>query len=82
MGWKARCIQTTEHAEEINNRQPDCFIESMECLPVTKIPEGPEWTYEILCGGPHKISSVAQAVMWRSAKQAAIFTPFQYLNAT
>jgi hypothetical protein len=23
------------------------FIESMECLPVTKLPEGPEWSYEI-----------------------------------
>jgi hypothetical protein len=28
------------------------FIESMECLPVAKIPEGLEWTYEILCGPP------------------------------
>ena len=27
------------------------FIESMECLPVTKIPEGPEWTYEIKLDG-------------------------------
>jgi hypothetical protein len=23
------------------------FIESMECLPVAKLPEGPEWSYEI-----------------------------------
>jgi hypothetical protein len=23
------------------------FIETMECLPVAKIPEGAEWTYEI-----------------------------------
>jgi predicted nuclease of restriction endonuclease-like (RecB) superfamily len=37
---------------------------------------------ELLCGRPHKSSSVAQPVMWRSAKQAAIFAPFQYLNAT
>jgi hypothetical protein len=37
---------------------------------------------DLLCGRPHKRSSVAQPVMWRSAKQAAIFTPFQYLNAT
>jgi ATP-dependent DNA ligase len=29
------------------------FIESMECLPVTKIPEGPEWTYEIKLDGYH-----------------------------
>jgi ATP-dependent DNA ligase len=27
------------------------FIESMECLPVSKIPEGPEWTYEIKLDG-------------------------------
>jgi len=37
---------------------------------------------ELLCGRPHKRSSVAQPVMWRSAMRAAIFTPFQYLNAT
>jgi hypothetical protein len=41
------------------------FIESMECLPVSKIPEGPEWTYEILCGGPHKISYVVLRFMLR-----------------
>jgi hypothetical protein len=23
------------------------FIESMECMPVNTIPEGPDWTYEI-----------------------------------
>jgi DNA ligase D-like protein (predicted ligase) len=27
------------------------FIESMECLPVTRLPEGPEWTYEIKLDG-------------------------------
>jgi len=37
----------------------------MDCAPVTKLPDGPEWIYEILCGGPHKISSVAPTVMWR-----------------
>jgi len=26
------------------------FIETMDCLPVSKLPEGPEWTNEILCG--------------------------------
>jgi hypothetical protein len=39
------------------------FIESMECLPVSEVPEGPEWTYEILCGGLHKISYVVLRVM-------------------
>jgi MoxR-like ATPase len=37
---------------------------------------------ELLCGRPHKSSSVAQPVMWRSAKRPAIFAPFQCLNAT
>jgi len=41
------------------------FIETMDCLPVSKLPDGPEWTYEILCGPPHKISSAAVDVMWR-----------------
>jgi hypothetical protein len=27
------------------------FIESMECLPVAKLPEGPQWTYEIKLSG-------------------------------
>ena len=40
------------------------FIQPMDCLPVSKLPEGPPWLWEILCGGPHKIS-VAFRVMWR-----------------
>ena len=27
------------------------FFETMDCLPVTKVPEGPEWTYEIKLDG-------------------------------
>jgi hypothetical protein len=30
-----------------------------------RVPDGPEWTYEILCGGPHKTSYVALTVMLR-----------------
>jgi hypothetical protein len=41
------------------------FVEPMECLSVSKLPEGSQWLWEILCGQPHKISSVASAVMWR-----------------
>ena len=47
------------------------FIESMECLPVTKIPDGPEWTYEALCCAPHKTSYVAQEVMLRDSSGSA-----------
>jgi len=32
-------------------QHPAAFIESMECLPVVKVPEGPEWTYEIKLDG-------------------------------
>jgi hypothetical protein len=42
------------------------FIEGMECLPVSRIPDGPGWTYEILCGGLHKISYMALEVMLRN----------------
>jgi hypothetical protein len=29
------------------------FIEPMECLSVSRLPEGGPWIWEILCGGPH-----------------------------
>jgi hypothetical protein len=45
--------------------QTATFVESMECLPVTKIPEGREWTYELLCCAAHKSSYVALKVMLR-----------------
>jgi bifunctional non-homologous end joining protein LigD len=32
-------------------RQAAGFIETMDCLPVSKLPEGPEWTYEIKLDG-------------------------------
>ncbi len=41
------------------------FTPPMECLPVAKIPEGDASIYEILCGGPHKISYVMHDIMWR-----------------
>ena len=41
------------------------FVEPVECLSVPKLPEGSQWLWEILCGGPHKISSVAFGVLWR-----------------
>lgn len=47
------------------------FIETMDCLPVSKLPEGPEWTYEILCDALHNISSVPFSVMWRCCFSAA-----------
>src|ERR1700722_1964618 len=36
------------------------FIESMECLPVSKLPEGPAWTYEIKLDG-YRLEAVKNA---------------------
>jgi hypothetical protein len=58
------------------------FIKPMECLPVEKIPEGDNWTYELLCGRPHKISSVAQRVMWRWRYGAGQSPALTISNAT
>jgi hypothetical protein len=52
-------------------KQAASFIETMDCLPVSKLPDGPEWTYEILCDPLHKISSVAFGVMWCCCFSAA-----------
>ena len=32
-------------------KQAAGFIETMGCLPVSKLPEGPKWTYEIKLDG-------------------------------
>jgi ATP-dependent DNA ligase len=32
-------------------KQSAGFIETMDCLPVSKLPEGPMWTYEIKLDG-------------------------------
>ena len=29
------------------HKQAAGFIDTMDCLPVSRLPEGPEWTYEI-----------------------------------
>jgi ATP-dependent DNA ligase len=36
------------------------FIEPMDCLPVSKLPEGPEWTYEIKLDG-YRLEAVRTA---------------------
>ncbi len=39
------------------------FVEPMLLLRTENLPEGKDWLYELLCGGPHDSSSVAWAVM-------------------
>ena len=39
-------IKTTTK-KDTTKRKRATFIETMDCLPVTTVPAGPEWTYEI-----------------------------------
>ncbi len=34
------------------------FIEPMECLSVSELPEGDHWIWEVLCGGPHNAGNI------------------------
>jgi hypothetical protein len=43
------------HNKSLQQMGPMC----QKCLPVENILEEKLWTYKLLCGGPHKISSVA-----------------------
>jgi DNA ligase D-like protein (predicted ligase) len=43
------------------------FIESMECLPVTKLPEGPSWSYEIKLDG-YRLEAV------KDGKKVAVYS--------
>jgi hypothetical protein len=42
------------------------FTEPMECLAVKRLPDGLEWVYELLCGGPHNSSYVMPGFMLRN----------------
>src|ERR1700761_589906 len=48
-------------------KQPAGFIETMDCLPVSRLPEGPEWTYEIKLDG-YRLEVV------RSANRTTLFS--------
>ena len=42
--------QFMQNLDSLSRREAG-FIEPMECLAVTKLPEGPDWTYEIKLDG-------------------------------
>ena len=41
------------------------YIETMDCLPVSKLPEGPKWTYEIKLDGRYLTNSSSGVVKER-----------------
>ena len=56
------------------------FVECMECLPVTKIPEGPEWSYEIKLDG-YRLEAVKNAgeTLLYSRRRNILNTKFGYI---
>ena len=44
------------HKDMRSKRIKATFIEPMLLLATGSLPDGSEWEYELLCGGPHKIS--------------------------
>jgi DNA ligase D-like protein (predicted ligase) len=58
------------------------FIETMDCLPVPKIPEGPEWTYEIKLDG-YRLEVVRRAgkTTLYSRRQTVLNQKFNYIAA-
>ena len=41
------------------------FIESMDCLPVPKLPDGSQWIWEILCGVEIFVAQSTETVVLR-----------------
>lgn len=60
--------------------KPADFIETMDCLAVPKIPEGPEWTYEIKLDG-FRVEAVKQhgKVTLYSRRGNILNTKFPYI---
>src|SRR5450755_1541565 len=56
------------------------FIESMECLPVTKLPEGPQWSYEIKLDG-YRLEAVKNAgkTILYSRRRNVLNSKFAYI---
>src|ERR1700722_2607393 len=56
------------------------FIETMDCLPVSTVPEGPEWTYEIKLDG-YRLEAVKRkgAVTLYSRRKNILNQKFGYI---
>jgi bifunctional non-homologous end joining protein LigD len=48
-------------------KKPAVFVEPMECLPVSKLPEGPQWVYEIKLDG-YRAVAVKSGITNRSTR--------------
>jgi ATP-dependent DNA ligase len=59
--------KSTKRAAPVAKVASAHFIESMECLGVTKLPEGPEWIYEIKLDG-YRLEAV------KASKEVTLFS--------
>lgn len=66
--------------KQVLPKQPAGFIETMDCLPVSRLPEGPEWIYEIKLDG-YRLEVVRSAgrTMLYSRRQNVLNQKFHYL---
>src|ERR1700676_4610525 len=62
------------------SKQAAGFIETMDCLPVSKLPEGPEWIYEIKLDGYRLevVRSAARTTLY-SRRQNVLNQKFHYV---
>jgi DNA ligase D-like protein (predicted ligase) len=56
-----------------------CFIEPMECLPITRLPEGPEWSFEIKLDGYRALAVKAEKVSLYSRRKKSFNSQYPYL---
>jgi DNA ligase D-like protein (predicted ligase) len=63
-----------------SRKQTAGFIETMDCLPVLKLPEGPEWTYEIKLDG-YRLEVVRKGrdITLYSRRQNVLNRKFHYI---
>jgi DNA ligase D-like protein (predicted ligase) len=56
-----------------------CFIEPMECLPVTRPPDGPTWSFEIKLDGYRALAVKAERVSLYSRRKKSFNSQYPYL---
>jgi ATP-dependent DNA ligase len=66
--------------KQASHKQAAGFIDTMDCLPVSRLPEGPEWTYEIKLDGYRLevVQSAGRTTLY-SRRRNILNQKFQYI---